>query len=152
MKKPNGAGHVVRALFHCSEGCALMLVALFVTQSANASSNVLNPNEEKFMQQRQLGKNGPLVSALGLGCMGMSFAYGPADETESLRVLRRYLELGGNFLDTAEIYGPYTNEELLGRFLREIARDRVVIATKFWFLIPAAPRKGAATSPQTYRP
>jgi len=47
---------------------------------------------------------------------GMSFAYGPADETESLRVLRRYLELGGNFLDTAEIYGPYTNEELLGRF------------------------------------
>src|SRR5437879_6277106 len=85
------------------------------------------------MPQRQLGKNGPLVSALGLGCMGMSFAYGPADEAESLRVLRRYLELGGNFLDTAEIYGPYTNEELLGRFLREVPRDRVVIATKFGF-------------------
>ena len=58
------------------------------------------------MPQRQLGKNGPLVSALGLGCMGMSFAYGPADKTESLRVLHRYLELGGNFLDTAEVYGP----------------------------------------------
>ncbi len=115
-----------------------MLVALFVTQSANVSSNVLNPNEEKFMQQRQLGKNGPLVSALGLGCMGMSFAYGPADETESLRVLRRYLELGGNFLDTAEVYGPHTNEELLGRFLRDVPRDSVVIATKFGFRCDAS--------------
>src|SRR6266481_6446083 len=85
------------------------------------------------MERRQLGKNGPLVSALGLGCMGMSFAYGPADEAESLRVLRRYLELGGNFLDTAEIYGPYTNEELLGRFLRGVARNSVIIATKFGF-------------------
>jgi len=55
--------------------------------------------------------------------MGMSFAYGPTDEAESLRVLGRYLELGGNFLDTAEIYGPYTNEELLGRFLRNVPRD-----------------------------
>src|SRR5258708_17070959 len=116
MKKPNGAGHVVRALFHCSEGCALMLVALFVTQSANASSNVLNPNEEKFMQQRQLGKNGPLVSALGLGCMGMPFTYGPADETESIRVLRRYLELAGTFLDTATVYGPHTNTAFLAPF------------------------------------
>src|SRR5205814_8695499 len=76
---------------------------------------------------------GPLVSALGLGCMGMSFAYGPADEAESLRVLHRYLQLGGNFLDTAEIYGPYTNEELLGRFLREVPRDSVIVATKFGF-------------------
>jgi aryl-alcohol dehydrogenase-like predicted oxidoreductase len=65
--------------------------------------------------------------------MGMSFAYGPTDETESLRVLRRYLELGGNFLDTAEIYGPYTNEELLGRFLRDVPRDSLVVATKFGF-------------------
>ena len=65
--------------------------------------------------------------------MGMSFAYGPTDETESLRVLRRYLELGGNFLDTAEIYGPYTNEELLGRFLRDVPRDALVVATKFGF-------------------
>jgi aryl-alcohol dehydrogenase-like predicted oxidoreductase len=67
--------------------------------------------------------------------MGMSFAYGPTDEAESLRVLGRYLELGGNFLDTAEIYGPYTNEELLGRFLRNVPRDSVVVATKFGFRV-----------------
>ena len=82
---------------------------------------------------RRLGSSGITVSALGLGCMGMSFAYGPTDESESLRVLRRYLELGGNFLDTAEIYGPHTNEQLVGRFLREVSRDRVVVATKFGF-------------------
>ncbi|PYU02309.1 MAG: aldo/keto reductase [Acidobacteria bacterium] len=85
------------------------------------------------MEHRRLGKNGPEVSALGLGCMGMSTAYGPADEEESLRVLRRYLELGGNFLDTAEVYGPYKNEELLGRFLREVPRQSVLVATKFGF-------------------
>jgi aryl-alcohol dehydrogenase-like predicted oxidoreductase len=83
--------------------------------------------------QRRLGNSRITVSALGLGCMGMSFAYGPTDETESLRVLRRYLELGGNLLDTAEIYGPHTNEQLLGRFLREVSRDSVVVATKFGF-------------------
>src|SRR5215470_4531889 len=87
------------------------------------------------MNARKLGKNGPSVSALGLGCMGMSFAYGPADEAESLRVLHRYVELGGNFLDTAEIYGPFKNEELLGKFLREVPRDRVVVASKFGFRI-----------------
>src|SRR5258708_1170139 len=103
------------------------------------------------MPQRQFGKNGPLVSALGLGCMGMSFAYGPADETESFRVLRRYLELGGNFLDTAEIYGPYTNEELLGRFLREVARDRVVIATKFVFPTNPHRTRGVDSSPKNVR-
>ena len=65
--------------------------------------------------------------------MGMSYAYGPADEAESLRVLHRYLDLGGNFLDSAEIYGPYTNEELLNRFLKEAGRERVVLATKFGF-------------------
>src|SRR5260370_34112553 len=95
----------------------------------------MNPKKEKFMLQRHLGMNGPLVSALGLGCMGMSFAYGPADESESLRVLHRYLELGGNFLDTAEIYGAYTHEELLGRFLREGPSDSVGRATKFGFRI-----------------
>lgn len=65
--------------------------------------------------------------------MGMSTAYGPADDQESLRVLRGYVELGGNFLDTAEVYGPYNNEELLGRFLREVPRESVVVATKFGF-------------------
>ena len=82
---------------------------------------------------RKLGNSGITVSALGLGCMGMSFAYGTTDEAENLRVLRRYLELGGNFLDTAEIYGPHTNEQLLGRFLRDVPRDSVVVATKFGF-------------------
>src|SRR5437879_12461004 len=103
------------------------------------------------MPKCQLGSNGPLVSALGLGCMGMSFAYGPADEAESLRVLRRYLELGGNFLDTAEIYGPYTNEELLGRFLREVPRDRVVIATKFGFRFNPDGLRGHYSSPENVR-
>jgi len=101
----------------------------------------------------KIRKLGPLeVSALGLGCMGMSFAYGPADESESLAVLRRYFQLGGNFLDTAEIYGPYKNEELLGRFLREIPREQAVIATKFGFRIdPTGAITGADSSPSNVR-
>jgi len=104
------------------------------------------------MQTRKLGENGPAVSTLGLGCMGMSFAYGPADEAESLRVLHRYLELGGNFLDTAEIYGPFKNEELVGKFLREVPRDGVVVATKFGFRIDAdGTRGGPDSSPGNVR-
>lgn len=85
------------------------------------------------MQTRQLGRSGLTVSALGLGCMGMSEYYGPSDEAENLRTLARALELGVTFLDTADIYGPYTNEELLGRFFREdpSRRARVQLATKF---------------------
>src|SRR6266404_4496900 len=100
------------------------------------------------MEHRKLGKDGLQVSALGLGCMGMSTAYGPADEKESLQVLRRYLELGGNFLDTAEVYGPYKNEELLGRFLREVPRNNVVVATKFGFRIGS---RGVDGSPDNAR-
>ena len=100
------------------------------------------------MEHRKLGKNGMEVSALGLGCMGMSFAYGPGDDQESLRVLHRYLELGGNFLDTAEIYGPYKNEELVGRFLREIDRDQVVVATKFGFRIGSGGTRLVDSSPE----
>lgn len=88
------------------------------------------------MQERKLGKSPLEVSALGLGCMGMSFAYGAAeerDEGESISTIHRAIELGVTFLDTAEAYGPYTNEELLARAL-EGKRDRVVIATKFGFL------------------
>jgi len=99
------------------------------------------------MDFRELGRNGPQVSALGLGCMGMSFAYGPADEEESLRVLHRYIELGGNFLDTAEIYGPYKNEELLGRFLRQVQRKGIVVATKFGFRIGADGIRTTDSSP-----
>src|ERR1700745_3335195 len=103
------------------------------------------------MEFRQLGKNGIQVSALGLGCMGMSYAYGPADENESLQVLHRYLELGGNFLDTAEVYGPYKNEELLGRFLREVPRESVVVATKFGFRIGSSGPQGVDSSPENVR-
>jgi aryl-alcohol dehydrogenase-like predicted oxidoreductase len=103
------------------------------------------------VELRKLGNNGLQVSALGLGCMGMSFAYGPADEEESLRVLRRYLGLGGNFLDTAEVYGPYTNEQLLGKLLREIPRDSVVVATKFGFQLHPDGARGVDSSPANVR-
>lgn len=82
------------------------------------------------MEKRKLGRQGLEVSALGLGCMGMSFAYGKADEAECLRALDRSLELGINFWDTAESYGPFLNEELLGKALKG-RRDKVILATKF---------------------
>jgi len=100
---------------------------------------------------RSLGSSGIKVSALGLGCMGMTWAYGPSDEEESLRVLRRYIELGGNFFDTAEVYGPYTNEELLGRFLRDVPRESVVVATKFGFKLVNGVRTGIDSSPENVR-
>ena len=86
------------------------------------------------MQKRKLGNSNLEVSALGLGCMGMSTSYGPADETESIATIHRAIELGCTFLDTAEVYGPYTNEELLGRALKG-RRDEVTLATKFGFRI-----------------
>src|SRR3954470_963826 len=90
------------------------------------------------MQKRKLGKSNPLeVSAIGLGCMGMSFGYGPAKEKqEMISLLREAVELGVTFFDTAEIYGPFVNEELVGEALAPL-RERVVIATKFGFAIDA---------------
>jgi aryl-alcohol dehydrogenase-like predicted oxidoreductase len=87
------------------------------------------------MERRKLGREGLEVSCIGLGCMSMTGTYGSSpDEQEALRTLRRSLEVGIDFLDTAEVYGPYKNEELLSRFLKD-HRDKVVIATKFGFNI-----------------
>src|SRR3954469_5830668 len=82
------------------------------------------------MKRRKLGNTGATVSAIGLGCMGMSEFYGETDEAQSMATLNRALELGIDFLDTADVYGPFKNEELLGRFLKG-KRDQVVLATKF---------------------
>jgi aryl-alcohol dehydrogenase-like predicted oxidoreductase len=89
------------------------------------------------MQTRTLGSNGLRVSALGLGCMGMSFSYGaPKDRSEMIALIRAAVDRGVTFFDTAEVYGPYTNEDLLGEALAPV-RDRVVIATKFGFEMKA---------------
>ena len=100
------------------------------------------------MEKRKLGGQGLEVSALGLGCMGMSFAYGGRDENESIATIHRALELGVTFFDTAEIYGPFENEILIGKALAG-KRDRVVIATKFGFkTVDGKQRPGVDSRPE----
>lgn len=102
------------------------------------------------MSTRRLGGQGLVVSAIGLGCMGMSQSYGPADEAESIATLHRAIELGCTFLDTAEVYGPFTNEDLLGRALAG-KRDQVVLATKFGFRIEGGKNTGTNSRPEHIR-
>src|ERR687883_1178820 len=106
-----------------------------------------------MLTTRTLGTQGLTVSALGLGLMGMSQSYGTPeerDERESIATIHRAIELGCTFLDTAEVYGPYTNEELLGRALKG-RRDQVVLATKFGFRIEAGKIAGLDSRPEHVR-
>jgi aryl-alcohol dehydrogenase-like predicted oxidoreductase len=102
------------------------------------------------MKTRQLGSQGLEVSAMGLGCMGMSQSYGTPNDTESVATIHRALALGVTFFDTAEVYGPYTNESLLGRALAA-RRDRAVIATKFGWEIGQRQRGGLDSRPAHIR-
>src|SRR5256886_14156805 len=101
------------------------------------------------MQKRTLGNSNLEVSALGLGCMGMSFAYGPPpDKQEMIRLLRSAVERGITFFDTAQVYGPFTNEELVGEALASF-RDQVVIATKFGYEFgPTGENRGLNSRPE----
>jgi aryl-alcohol dehydrogenase-like predicted oxidoreductase len=102
------------------------------------------------MEKRKLGKSGLEVSAIGLGCMGMSFSYGaPKDENEMIALMHKAVDLGVTFFDTAEVYGPFTNETLVGKALSPI-REKVVIATKFGF--SCEPNAAPGQSPLNSRP
>ncbi len=103
-----------------------------------------------MLPRRKLGSEGLQVSALGLGCMGMSQSYGAADEQESVATIHRALELGVDFFDTAEVYGPFVNEELLGRALKD-RRNSAVIATKFGFRIENGKSGGTNSKPEHVR-
>src|SRR5271154_7000724 len=102
------------------------------------------------LNTRKLGSQGLEVSAIGLGCMGMSQSYGPADEAESIATLHRSIELGCSFLDTAEVYGPFKNEELLGRALAG-KRGQAQLATKFGFRIEGGRMTGTNSHPDQIR-
>src|SRR3974377_850927 len=103
------------------------------------------------MQKRKLGNSNLEVSALGLGCMGMSFGYGPAgDKQEMISVIRSAVEQGVTFFDTAEVYGPFTNEELVGEAFAPF-RGKVALATKFVFARYSANQGGLNSRPEHIR-
>lgn len=103
------------------------------------------------MSKRRVGANGPMVSPIGLGCMNVSFAYPPfPTREEGIKLIRRAYELGCNFFDTAEAYGPFDNEELVGEALRDV-RDKVIIATKFGFKYVDGKEVGTDSSPANIR-
>src|SRR6187431_612579 len=103
------------------------------------------------LEKRTLGKSGLEVSAIGLGCMGMSQSYGPSgDRADYIALIRTAVERGVTFFDTAEVYGPYTNEELVGEALAPL-RDRVVIATKFGFKFEGGKQAGLDSRPAHIR-
>ncbi len=101
------------------------------------------------MKTRRLGKSGPEVSAIGFGCMGMSHGYGPPkNKKEMIALVHKAIDMGVTFFDTAEVYGPFTNEELVGEALAPF-RDKVVIATKFGFDTKNSP--GLNSKPEQYK-
>lgn len=101
------------------------------------------------MENRKLGKDGPLVSAIGLGCMGMSEFYGSADESESIETIHKAFDSGVTFFDTADMYGPYKNEKLVGKALKGI-RDEVILATKFGIVRGGDPKSRSVNGRPEY--
>lgn len=124
----------------------------------NAAGGPIRPTNKTqdpriMTQTRRLGSSGPMVSALGLGCMGMSQSYGATDDAESIATIHRAIDLGCSFLDTAEVYGPFLNESLIGRALAGTTstgplRDRVAIATKFGWKIEGGRSIGVDSRPE----
>src|SRR5690349_2535838 len=115
-------------------------------QSGNATLGDLNITDGGTMKMRQLGSSGLGVAEIGFGCMGLNFSYGHAlADSESVALIRSAVDLGVTFFDTAEVYGPFSNEKIVGEALRDV-RDQVVIATKFGFAIDPETRANTGLS------